>query len=639
MPATHLIPTSVRQVPGSRALLLTFVFVMAAAPALANTYYVSNTGSDSNPGTQAQPWATLAKANATLVAGDVCRIANGTYADPIQPANNGAAGARISYVGNLANPAAVSVASIYVNKTWVSVKGAAATTDFQFYWSSETAKAWQDSVAYCWLPGLTIWGAQDCVIARNVISGKAAILDNFGYAGPPDPYVAAPARDTIRANVLTTTIDDKGFALRGDAQFCLVDSNTFNLNFAVAHGGDCQGRYLYNAYNNTFRDNRWNIEADGELAGAQFTGFALRDSSSYNLFERDSMYCGVQNNYDIGGRLVNSGNAAWVHQCIGNHWKNCVFRTTGYVFTQDLLNGATIENCVFASNHNYPLWLLGDVQNTIIRNCTFYAWMSPAMKVEGDIRLGGNQLYSNIFYSDSVAACFSGMPVVFHGWGTGFYEDYNLFYARTAAAGVTASGEAVYWASSACSAVGPGTNWATSSGNDAHSSFGAPQVKNATWANFDGHLNASSSAIGIGQGGVDAGAYPFVPGGGDVTPPAAVANLQVVQRSNVYALLSWSATGDNGNIGTAAAYDLRYSTQPITAANFSSATSVGTQPPVLPAGSAQSYALTGLTASTTYYFAIKAGDAAGNWSAVSNVPTTTTTATDQLAPAPVGDLR
>jgi chitodextrinase len=113
----------------------------------------------------------------------------------------------------------------------------------------------------------------------------------------------------------------------------------------------------------------------------------------------------------------------------------------------------------------------------------------------------------------------------------------------------------------------------------------------------------------------------------------------VVQRSNTYALLSWSATGDNGNVGTCAAYDLRYSTTAITAANFGSATSVGTPPAVLPAGSAQTYALTGLTASTTYYFAIKAVDAAGNWSAVSNVTSIATTATDQVAPARVSDLR
>ena len=44
-----------------------------------NTYYVSKTGSDNNPGTQAQPWLTLQKAANTVVAGDTVFIRSGIY--------------------------------------------------------------------------------------------------------------------------------------------------------------------------------------------------------------------------------------------------------------------------------------------------------------------------------------------------------------------------------------------------------------------------------------------------------------------------------------------------------------------------------------------------------------------------------
>lgn len=54
---------------------------------------------DSNPGTETQPWCTVAKANATLVAGDTVYLRAGTYAgETIQPENSGASDAeRIAY--------------------------------------------------------------------------------------------------------------------------------------------------------------------------------------------------------------------------------------------------------------------------------------------------------------------------------------------------------------------------------------------------------------------------------------------------------------------------------------------------------------------------------------------------------------
>jgi len=45
-----------------------------------NTYYVSTSGNDNNPGTQTQPWATLQKAVDTVVAGDTVIVTSGSYA-------------------------------------------------------------------------------------------------------------------------------------------------------------------------------------------------------------------------------------------------------------------------------------------------------------------------------------------------------------------------------------------------------------------------------------------------------------------------------------------------------------------------------------------------------------------------------
>ncbi len=83
--------------------------------------------------------------------------------------------------------------------------------------------------------------------------------------------------------------------------------------------------------------------------------------------------------------------------------------------------------------------------------------------------------------------------------------------------------------------------------------------------------------------------------------------------------LAWSAPGDDGQIGTASLYEMRRSGSPIDEGNWSTATVVSGSPVPLPAGTRQLMVVRGLTSGTTYYFAIKTADEAGNWSGLSNV--------------------
>lgn len=83
--------------------------------------------------------------------------------------------------------------------------------------------------------------------------------------------------------------------------------------------------------------------------------------------------------------------------------------------------------------------------------------------------------------------------------------------------------------------------------------------------------------------------------------------------------LTWTDPGDDGMVGTATSIDLRRSQNPITLANWSQATVVpGVQSPG-PAGTAEALIVRGLTYGTTYYFAMRVADEAGNWSGLSNV--------------------
>jgi hypothetical protein len=101
--------------------------------------------------------------------------------------------------------------------------------------------------------------------------------------------------------------------------------------------------------------------------------------------------------------------------------------------------------------------------------------------------------------------------------------------------------------------------------------------------------------------------------GGAFTPRMAVADSVA---------LVWTAPGDNGNVGRASSYDMRYSENPVaadTAAWWASATPVGAMPAPLPGGSRESFIVTGLAPAKTFYFAIRAADAVPNVSGFSNI--------------------
>jgi phosphodiesterase/alkaline phosphatase D-like protein len=91
----------------------------------------------------------------------------------------------------------------------------------------------------------------------------------------------------------------------------------------------------------------------------------------------------------------------------------------------------------------------------------------------------------------------------------------------------------------------------------------------------------------------------------DTTAPAAIGTLATGTITAHTVVLTWTAVGDDSLTGTASQYDIRYSTATITAGNFGSATAVSGEPTPTAAGTAQQMTVTGLTAATPYYFAMK----------------------------------
>jgi hypothetical protein len=123
----------------------------------------------------------------------------------------------------------------------------------------------------------------------------------------------------------------------------------------------------------------------------------------------------------------------------------------------------------------------------------------------------------------------------------------------------------------------------------------------------------------------------------DVTPPAAINDLAASDAALHSVTLTWTAPGDDGTVGTAYRYDIRYSESFINESNWTSAVPISGEPLPGPAGTAEQLAVTNLAANTGYYFAMKSIDKSLNKSDLSNVVSmSTTSCTDCWLPLGTG---
>ncbi|WP_224240688.1 Ig-like domain-containing protein [Hyalangium gracile] len=122
-------------------------------------------------------------------------------------------------------------------------------------------------------------------------------------------------------------------------------------------------------------------------------------------------------------------------------------------------------------------------------------------------------------------------------------------------------------------------------------------------------------AIAPGLTGASSAPFNIVDG---IAPGVAIIAATVTSTSS--ATVTWTAVGDDADLGTAASYDLRYASAAITTeAQFAAATRFNIPPPKA-TGEAESALVTGLDLSSEVFFALKVIDGAGNASGLSNSP-------------------
>jgi hypothetical protein len=103
-------------------------------------------------------------------------------------------------------------------------------------------------------------------------------------------------------------------------------------------------------------------------------------------------------------------------------------------------------------------------------------------------------------------------------------------------------------------------------------------------------------------------------------PPSSITDLAAVAIDETSFELTWTASGDDGAVGTASEYDIRYWARPIVdESSWEEATRMPGSPTPQPAGESENVTVTGLTPGTSYFFAVKTADEVSNWSGLSNL--------------------
>ncbi len=119
---------------------------------------------------------------------------------------------------------------------------------------------------------------------------------------------------------------------------------------------------------------------------------------------------------------------------------------------------------------------------------------------------------------------------------------------------------------------------------------------------------------------------------------AVLVGWQIAGGDPVSVTVTWTAPGDDGSVGTCAAYDMRWSTDSTALVDDFTSQSGGLLS-MIPqiAGSTEIYTIPALEPSTVYYVALRSVDEADNWSSLSNILQLETP--DNEPPGMVTDLR
>jgi len=303
-------------------VVLVLVSIFLPVSVYAQDYYVDVDSlgglcSDSNPGTLAQPWCTVGKANSDLQPGDIVYIREGTHGQNINPANSGTPGNYITYKRYNNEEAIIGPIpggyGIYLrDKSYIKVDGI----------RTGSMKFWVDLRAS---PGATT--------SHNIIQN--CYFDGSKVGGSPWAGIWLGSDDTnnrgaVEYNKIINNMfvnmscqpDDGIYFLFGDCYYNLIEGNYFDGGAhvtieMVAHATDgikyniIRNNYVRNELHtaiNVYAGSNWNLVdnniirdagekheenwcgSERDRTGVRYVHGGIQLEGSNNIIRRNVMY-------------------------------------------------------------------------------------------------------------------------------------------------------------------------------------------------------------------------------------------------------------------------------------------------------------------------------------------------------------
>lgn len=377
-----------------RILVLGFWAALTMGSAQSAVYVVAPSGSDTNSGTAAKPFATIQKAADAAKAGDIVMVKSGLYREAVHLHTSGTASSPIQFVAD--PPGSVVITGADVMTGWTRIDKEAPL--YQIPWDHVFAIDYHDGKAIESHPeDQPLWGR-----AEQVIADKKQILPCLGLG---DLKKAWFEHSKTPGLTVSSPLPHLGGPFAG---MFAVDMARKTLTLWLADGSDPNNHTLEaSTRSQTFGVNPW--ENKNGISYVEVRGFHFQYGASFpqravvwlhgshNLLQNCLVEDMAGTGAAVGGTMIGcvvrgcgqTGGAAsgygFVNRnCLweGNCWKPIDRGWDAGGVKMAASDGGLFQHCVFRRNGGPGLWFDIDIRHVRVTECVFQENEGTGMMIE-----------------------------------------------------------------------------------------------------------------------------------------------------------------------------------------------------------------------------------------------------------------